>query len=66
MSVLENLLVPSAYVVHLGEAEAEAEAMKILSTIGLADKAGGSRASSRRSSCASSSSRAPWRRGRGC
>ena len=39
MSVLENLLVPSAYVVHLGEAEAEAEAMKILSTIGLADKA---------------------------
>jgi branched-chain amino acid transport system ATP-binding protein len=40
MSVLENLLVPSAYVLHLGEADAEAEARKILSTIGLADKAG--------------------------
>jgi branched-chain amino acid transport system ATP-binding protein len=39
MSVLENLLVPSAYVLHLGEADAEAEARKILSTIGLADKA---------------------------
>ncbi|HEX2333276.1 MAG TPA: ABC transporter ATP-binding protein [Burkholderiales bacterium] len=40
MSVLENLLVPSAYVVHLGESEGEAEAMKILHTMGLADKAG--------------------------
>jgi branched-chain amino acid transport system ATP-binding protein len=40
MSVLENLLVPSAYVVHLGESEGEAEAMKILRTMGLADKAG--------------------------
>ena len=30
MSVLENLLVPSAYVVHLRESEGEAEAMKIL------------------------------------
>jgi branched-chain amino acid transport system ATP-binding protein len=39
MSVLENLLVPFAYVAHLKEAEAEAEAMKILSLIGLADKA---------------------------
>jgi branched-chain amino acid transport system ATP-binding protein len=40
MSVLENLLVPAAYVVHLGDAEGEAEAMKILSAVGLADKAG--------------------------
>ncbi len=40
MSVLENLLVPSAYVAHLREAEAEAKAMEILSSIGLADKAG--------------------------
>ena len=40
MSVLENLLVPSAYVVHLGESEGEAEAMKILAMMGLADKAG--------------------------
>jgi branched-chain amino acid transport system ATP-binding protein len=39
MSVLENLLVPSAYVVHLGEAEGEAKAMEILSGMGLADKA---------------------------
>lgn len=41
MSVLENLLVPSAYVVHLGEAEGEAKAMEILSGMGLADKAHG-------------------------
>ena len=40
MSVLENLLVPSAYVAHLREAEAEAKAMEILSSIGLAGKAG--------------------------
>jgi branched-chain amino acid transport system ATP-binding protein len=40
MSVLENLLVPSAYVVHLGESEGEAEAMKMLRAMGLADKAG--------------------------
>ena len=40
MSVLENLLVPSAYVVHLGESESEAEAMKILRAMGLADKSG--------------------------
>ncbi|HEU4925333.1 MAG TPA: ATP-binding cassette domain-containing protein, partial [Burkholderiales bacterium] len=33
MSVLENLLVPSAYVVHLREAEAEARAMEILASI---------------------------------
>jgi branched-chain amino acid transport system ATP-binding protein len=39
MSVLENLLVPAAYAVHLGEAEGEAEAMKILGLMGLADKA---------------------------
>ena len=41
MSVLENLLVPAAYVVHLGEAEGEAKAMEILSGMGLADKAHG-------------------------
>jgi branched-chain amino acid transport system ATP-binding protein len=40
MSVLENLLVPSAYVAHLSESEGEAEAVKILSMMGLADKAG--------------------------
>ena len=39
MSVLENLLVPSAYVVHLKDAEGEARAMEILRSIGLADKA---------------------------
>jgi branched-chain amino acid transport system ATP-binding protein len=39
MSVLENLLVPSAYVAHRKETEAEAEAMRILSVMGLADKA---------------------------
>jgi branched-chain amino acid transport system ATP-binding protein len=39
MSVLENLLVPTAYVVHLSEAQGEAEAMKILGLMGLADKA---------------------------
>jgi branched-chain amino acid transport system ATP-binding protein len=39
MTVLENLLVPTAYVVHLPEAEGEAEAMKILGLMGLADKA---------------------------
>jgi branched-chain amino acid transport system ATP-binding protein len=39
MSVLENLLVPSAYVAHLRDAEAEARAMEILSGMGLADKA---------------------------
>jgi branched-chain amino acid transport system ATP-binding protein len=41
MSLLENLLVPSAYVVHLRESEGEAEAMKILAMMGLADKARG-------------------------
>jgi branched-chain amino acid transport system ATP-binding protein len=40
MSVLENLLVPSAYVVHLKDAEGEVQAMEILRSIGLADKAG--------------------------
>jgi branched-chain amino acid transport system ATP-binding protein len=40
MSVLENLLVPSAYVVHLKESDGEAEAMKILRAMGLAEKAG--------------------------
>jgi branched-chain amino acid transport system ATP-binding protein len=39
MTVLENLLVPSAYVVHMKDAEGEARAMEILSRIGLADKA---------------------------
>ena len=40
MTVLENLLVPSAYVAHLGDAEGEAKAMEILSSMGLAGKAG--------------------------
>ena len=40
MSVLENLVVPLEYVAQLGDAEAHAEAMRILETIGLADKAG--------------------------
>jgi branched-chain amino acid transport system ATP-binding protein len=39
MTVLENLLVPTAYVVHLKDSEGEAEAMRILSAMGLADKA---------------------------
>jgi branched-chain amino acid transport system ATP-binding protein len=39
MSVLENLLVPSAYVVHLADAEGEAQAMEILGSMGLAGKA---------------------------
>jgi branched-chain amino acid transport system ATP-binding protein len=40
MSVLENLLVPYEYVVHLKESEALEQAMGILKRIGLADKAG--------------------------
>ena len=39
MSVLENLLVPTAYVGHLKDSEGEVEAMRILSAMGLADKA---------------------------
>jgi branched-chain amino acid transport system ATP-binding protein len=39
MSVLENLLVPYEYVVHLKESDAEEQAMGILKRIGLADKA---------------------------
>jgi branched-chain amino acid transport system ATP-binding protein len=39
MTVLENLLVPSAYVSHLKDSEGEARAMEILNGIGLADKA---------------------------
>jgi branched-chain amino acid transport system ATP-binding protein len=39
MSVLENLLVPSAYVVHLKDSEGEARGMEILKSMGLADKA---------------------------
>jgi branched-chain amino acid transport system ATP-binding protein len=40
MTVLENLLVPTAYVVHLKDSEGEVEAMRILSAMGLAEKAG--------------------------
>jgi branched-chain amino acid transport system ATP-binding protein len=40
MTVLENLLVPSAYVVHLKDSEGEARAMEILAGMGLAGKAG--------------------------
>jgi branched-chain amino acid transport system ATP-binding protein len=40
MSVLENLLVPYEYVVHLKESEALEQAKEILKRIGLADKAG--------------------------
>jgi len=39
MSVLENLLVPSAYVAHLKDTDGEAEALEILRKIGLAEKA---------------------------
>jgi branched-chain amino acid transport system ATP-binding protein len=39
MTVLENLLVPSAYVVHLNDREGEAKGMEILQSMGLADKA---------------------------
>jgi branched-chain amino acid transport system ATP-binding protein len=39
MSVLENLLVPFAYVVHLKDTDGEAQALDILRKIGLADKA---------------------------
>jgi branched-chain amino acid transport system ATP-binding protein len=39
MTVLENLLVPSAYVVHLKDSEGTARAMEILKGMGLADKA---------------------------
>ena len=39
MTVLENLLVPSAYVAHLKDADGEARAMELLQHIGLADKA---------------------------
>ena len=39
MSVLENLLVPSAYVAHLKDVDAEAQARDILRRIGLAHKA---------------------------
>jgi branched-chain amino acid transport system ATP-binding protein len=39
MSVLENLLVPYEYVVHLKQSEAERQAMDILKKIGLADRA---------------------------
>ncbi|HET7198641.1 MAG TPA: ABC transporter ATP-binding protein [Burkholderiales bacterium] len=39
MTVLENLLVPSAYVIHMKDADGEARAMEILEGIGLAGKA---------------------------
>ena len=39
MSVLENLLVPYEYVVHLRQSEAEQQAMEILRRMGLAEKA---------------------------
>ena len=39
MTVLENLLVPYEYVVHMKEAEAEKQGMQILERIGLAAKA---------------------------
>ncbi|HEY7238228.1 MAG TPA: ABC transporter ATP-binding protein [Burkholderiales bacterium] len=39
MTVLENLLVPSAYVVHMKDSEGNEKAMQILRRIGLADKA---------------------------
>ncbi|HXL75065.1 MAG TPA: ABC transporter ATP-binding protein [Burkholderiales bacterium] len=39
MSVLENLVVPLGYVVGLGDTDAHAEALRMLETIGLADKA---------------------------
>jgi branched-chain amino acid transport system ATP-binding protein len=39
MSVLENLVVPLEYVVHLNDADAHQEALRILKTMGLAEKA---------------------------
>ena len=39
MTVLENLLVPSAYVLHMKDADAEGQAMEMLGRIGLAHKA---------------------------
>ena len=39
MSVLENLVVPLEYVRHLNDRQSEAEAMRILGQMGLADKA---------------------------
>ena len=39
MTVLENLLVPTAYVRHLKDSEGEAQAMQILTDMGLAAKA---------------------------
>ena len=39
MSVIDNLLVPYEYVVHLKESEAERQAMDILRQIGLAERA---------------------------
>ena len=39
MTVLENLLVPSAYVQHIKDADGEAQAMAMLASMGLAGKA---------------------------
>jgi branched-chain amino acid transport system ATP-binding protein len=40
MSVLENLVVPLEYVVHLNDVDSRKEALRILDMMGLADKAG--------------------------
>ena len=40
MTVLENLIVPLEYIIHMNDAKAQREAMEILERIGLADKAG--------------------------
>jgi branched-chain amino acid transport system ATP-binding protein len=39
MTVLENLIVPLEYIIHMNDARAQREAMEILERIGLADKA---------------------------
>jgi branched-chain amino acid transport system ATP-binding protein len=39
MTVLENLIVPLEYIIHMNDAKAQREAMEILERIGLADKA---------------------------
>ena len=67
MTVLENLLVPFAYVVHLKDAEgAGAGDGNPEGASASPTRRKPSPASCRRSSCASSSWRAPWRRSRAC
>jgi branched-chain amino acid transport system ATP-binding protein len=39
MTVLENLIVPLEYIIHMNDAKAQREAMEILERIGLSDKA---------------------------